>query len=181
MNPKHVLCAAMAFAALAVSAQTQAPGLWQHSMNVKSQGGEAEAAMADMQKQLAAMPPEQRKQIEQAMASRGVTMGAQGSTAKVCITKEDAARAAEPKLPGDCTRQDVQRSGNTMKFKFECTKPRRSSGEGEMTFVSDKAYTGKTTVTTDVGGKSQQMTMEMSGKWLSAECGDVKPTAMPKQ
>ena len=58
-------------------------------------------------------------------------------------------------------------------------KPRQSSGEGEMTFVSDKAYTGRTTVTTQVAGKSQQMTMEMSGKWLSAECGDVKPMTAP--
>jgi hypothetical protein len=182
MNFKHVLFAAvLAFSALAAAAQTQAPGLWEHTMNVKSQDGQAERAMAEMQKQLAAMPPERRKQMEQAMATRNVTMDARGTTAKVCVTKEEAARAFEPKMPGDCVRKDVQRSGNTMKFKYECTKPRPSSGEGEMTFASDKAYSGKTLVMTEVAGKPQQMTMEMSGKWLSSDCGDVKPRSMPQQ
>ena len=80
--------------------------------------------------------------------------------------------------PG-CARQDVQRSGNTMKFRFECSKPRTSSGEGEMTFLSDKAYAGKTTVTTQIKGQPQQMNIEMSGQWLSADCGDIQPSAMP--
>jgi Protein of unknown function (DUF3617) len=184
MNLKHVVLAAMMTpSALTAAAQTQAqaPGLWEHTMRVKSQDGQAEQAMAEMQKQLAAMPPERRKQLEQAMASRGVSMGAQGSTSKVCLGKEEAARAAEPKMPGDCVRKDVQRNGNSMTFKFECTKPRPSSGEGEMTFISDKAYSGKTSVTTEVAGKSQQMTMEMSGKWISSDCGDIKPLVMPKQ
>jgi uncharacterized membrane protein YkoI len=180
MKSRYILsAAALALTALAAHAQTQAPGLWEHTMNMKSAGGEMEKAQAEMQKQLAAMPPEQRKQMEQAMAGRGMTMGAQGTTVKVCVTKEQAARAAEPRMNGDCTRQDVQRSGNTMKFKFECSKPQPSSGEGEMTFVSDKAYTGKTTVTTQVKGQPQQMNMEMSGKWLGADCGDIKPRPMP--
>lgn len=180
MKIKHVLPAAvLAFIVLAAHAQTQAPGLWEHTMKMKSAGGEMEKAQAEMHKQMAAMPPEQRKQMEQAMGGRGMAMGAQGTSVKVCLTKEQAARAAEPRMQGDCTRQDVQRSGNTMKFKFACTKPQPSSGEGEMTFPSDKAYTGKTSVTTQVKGQPQQMNMEMSGKWLGADCGDVKPMVMP--
>lgn len=180
MKIKHVLPAAvLAFIVLAAHAQTQAPGLWEHTMKMKSAGGEMEKAQAEMHKQMAAMPPEQRKQMEQAMGGRGMAMGAQGTSVKVCLTKEQAARAAEPRMQGDCTRQDVQRSGNTMKFKFACTKPQPSSGEGEMTFPSDKAYTGKTSVTTQVKGQPQQMNMEMSGKWLGADCGEVKPMVMP--
>ena len=180
MQLKHVLSvAAVALVCFGAHAQSQAPGLWEHTVNMKSQDGQMERAMAEMQKQMAAMPPEQRKQVEAAMASRGVKMGENGTTAKVCISKEQAARAAEPHMNGNCTNSDVQRSGKTVKFKFECTAPRASSGEGEWTFVSDKSYTGKVTTTSTIAGKPQQMTIDMGGKWLSADCGDVKPRAMP--
>ncbi|MEP7103013.1 MAG: DUF3617 domain-containing protein [Burkholderiales bacterium] len=180
MKSKHALLAAtMMLSAVCAHAQTQAPGLWEHTFKMSSPGGEMEKAQAQMQAQLAAMPPEKRKQIEEMMKSRGVTMGAQGTVTKVCVSKEQAARPAEPRMNADCSRQDVTRSGNTMKYKFECTQPRPMTGEGEMSFVSDKAYSGKSTVTTQVKGQPQQMTMEMSGKWLSADCGEVKPFVMP--
>ena len=113
------------------------------------------------------------------MASRGIGVRAQGSVVQVCLTKEEAARKAEPQFRKGCTQQVVQRSRNTMKVKFECTEPGPMSGEGEMTFISDKAYIGKSTVTTQANGKTQQMTMEMAGKWLGADCGDVKPRPVP--
>lgn len=180
MKSQPVLCAAaLAFSVLSATAQTQAPGLWEHTFSMKSAGGEMEKAMAEMKKQLDAMPPDQRQQMEQMMASRGVKMGAQGSSVKFCLTKEQAARPAEPRVNENCTQQVEQRSGNTVKFKFECTRPEGSSGEGEMTYLNDKAYTGKTQMTAQVKGKPQQMSMEMTGQWLAADCGDVKPRAMP--
>ena len=174
-----LFAAALALGSLHAAAQTQVPGLWEHTFSMKSQGGEMEAAMAEMQKQMAAMPPDQRKQMEQMMASRGVSMGAQGTSVKVCVTKEDVARKIEPNFREGCTQEVLQRSGNTMKYKFQCTQPRPSSGEGEMTYLSDKAYSGKSTVVTQVGGKPQQMNMEMAGKWLAADCGDIKPRSVP--
>jgi Protein of unknown function (DUF3617) len=148
MTPKQAVCsAALAGAAAFAQAQSQAPGLWEHTMQVQLPG--------------AARP------------------GAQGTTLKVCVTKEQAARPAEPRLAGDCTNTDVQRSGNTIKFKYECTRPRASSGEGEWTFVSDKAYTGKLATLNEVRGKPQTMRVEMRGKWLAADCGNVKPRPAP--
>ena len=176
---RTLFAAALALGSLHAAAQTQAPGLWEHSFKMGSQDAETDKAMADMQKQMAAMPPEQRKQIEQMMASRGMSMGAQGTTVKVCVSKEDAARKAEPQFREGCTQQVLQRTASSMKVKFECTQPRPMSGEGEMNFPSDKAYTGKSTVTTQANGKAQQMTIEMAGKWLAADCGDVKPRPAP--
>ena len=43
--------AALALAALSALAQTQAPGLWEHTFKMKSADGKMEAAMAQMQKQ----------------------------------------------------------------------------------------------------------------------------------
>ena len=177
MKPTHVLSATLLFTALAAGAQTQAPGLWEHAFTVKSAGGEMERALAEMKKQMDAMPPEQRQQVEQMMASRGVKMGAQGGSGKVCLSREQAARPAEPKVPDGCTQQVDQRSARTVKFHFECTKPSASRGEGEMTYLSEKAYTGKMNITGEVSGKPQQMSMDMTGKWLGADCGDVKPVA----
>lgn len=174
-----LFAATLMLGSLTAVAQTQVPGLWEHSFSMKSPGGETEKALADMQKQMASMPPEQRKQVEQMMASRGMSMGAQGTVVKVCVTKEDVARKAEPQFREGCTQQVVQRTANSMKVKFECTQPRPMSGEGEMTFLSDKAYTGKSTVTSQSNGKTQQMTMEMAGKWLASDCGDVKPRPAP--
>ena len=176
---RTLFAAALALGSLHAAAQTQAPGLWEHSFKMGAQDAETDKAMADMQKQMAAMPPEQRKQIEQMMASRGMSMGAQGTTVKVCVSKEDAARKAEPQFREGCTQQVLQRTASSMKVKFECTQPRPMSGEGEMNFPSDKAYTGKSTVTTQANGKAQQMTIEMAGKWLAADCGDVKPRPAP--
>ena len=163
------------------NAQTQAPGLWEHTFTMKSQNGEMERAMEQMQQQMAAMPPEQRRKIEEMMASRGVTMGAKGTTAKFCLTKEQAAKPAEPQLNADCSRQQLTRSGNTLKYRFECSKPQPVQGEGELTYAGDKAYSGTSTVTTTAKGQPQQMRMEMSGKWLSADCGAIKPIALPAQ
>lgn len=181
MQLKHVLSvtATALSVCLGAQAQTQAPGLWEHSISMKSQDGQMEKAMAEMQKQLASIPPDQRKQMEAAMTGRGGGMGAGGSSTKVCLTKEQAERPPEARLnQGECIQKDVQRSGSTTKFKFECTKP-PSSGEGEMTFISDKAYTGHQVVTSQVAGKPQQMTMEIQGKWLATDCGDVKPRPTP--
>ena len=179
MRARHYLTTALVLTCFAAHAQTQAPGLWEHSFTMKSDDARMEQANAEMQKQLAAMPPEQRKQMEAAMGSRAGMMSGGATQVKVCITKEEAAKPPEARMGrGQCTSKDMQRSGNTMKYKFECAQP-PSSGEGEMTFISDKAYSGKTLVSSQVAGKPQQMTMEMQGKWLAADCGDVKPRTPP--
>ena len=70
----------------------------------------------------------------------------------------------------------VPRVGNTMKFSFSCTRP-PSSGEGEVTFDSPQAYQSRIQVKTSAAGKADQMAMRSQGKWLSADCGNVKPMA----
>ena len=164
-----------------VLAQSTAPGLWQIE-NRMGGNPELEQAMAQMQKQLAAMPPDQRKQMEAMMGKSGVSMASNGAmSVKVCITPEMASRQQLPtQTQGDCTSKIDSRSGNTMKISFSCTNP-VSSGEGVYNFASDKAYTMKMRFKTQEGGKTQNMTMDARGQWLSADCGSVKPITLPKQ
>jgi hypothetical protein len=62
------------------------PGLWEMTMRVSGTG--MDAAMAQMQAQMASMPPEQRKMVEKMMAGKGVGVGAKPNTVRVCITPE---------------------------------------------------------------------------------------------
>lgn len=165
------------WAASSASAQTLQPGLWEITQKMQSSSGQMEQQMAEMNRQLAAMPPEQRKMMEAMMAQNGVGMagGAGGAMAiRMCFTKEMVERNELPAQEGDCKTTVSPRTGNTMKMRFVCTKP-PSNGEGEMTFVSAQAYTSRMTVNTTANGKSEKVTMNSSGKWLSANCGSVKP------
>jgi hypothetical protein len=172
--------AVLAAACLSLSAQTLKPGLWEISN--KMQGGGMDDAMAELQKQMAQMPPQQRKQMEAAMAQQGVKMapGSGGGMAiQMCFTKEMVERNDVP-MGDSCTTTQNQRSGNTQKFAFTCSNP-PSSGEGQVTYNGPEAYGSRMTVKTVAGGKPQVTTMEASGKWLKADCGSVKPMPLPKK
>jgi hypothetical protein len=185
---RSLLCAgALALAGLvtapAVLAQTLKPGLWEINNKMQSGSGQLEQGMAEMQKQMAAMPPEQRKMMQDMMAKQGVSLGAgaPGSmVAKICMTKEMAERNEVPAQQGDCKTTTSPRAGNTMKVSFVCTQP-PSSGEGQVTFISPDAYTMKMAMKTTVQGKPETMTMDGGGKWLSADCGSIKPMALPRK
>ena len=179
------LAGIVAFGATVTSAaaQTMKPGLWEITNKMGGSGdtgAKMAAAQAEMQKQMAAMPPEQRKQMEKMMAQQGVNMapGAAGGMAvRVCITKEMAARNETPaQTQGDCKQEQMQKSGNTTKFKFTCTKP-PSTGEGEVTQHNPESYTMKMKMTSEAKGKPEQMTMDAQGKWVANDCGSVKPIA----
>lgn len=174
-TPIAVLSALLLLCSGAAVGQTTKPGLW--SVQQKMGGNpEMDRAMAQMQKQLAAMPPAQRKQMEAMMGSQGLSVGAGGTMSlKVCITPEMAERFDMPRQSeGECTTTITSRSANQVKMSFSCKNP-PSSGEGTYNFASDKAYTMNMVINSVRQGKPQTMTMDGQGQWLSADCGNVKP------
>ena len=140
--------------------------------------------MVKMNEQMAKMSPDQRKQVEEMMGKNGAKAGSGapggGMSVRICMTKEMVERNELPAQQGDCKTTQQSRSGNTMKMAFSCTKP-PSSGEGQVTFVSPEAYTSKMVMTSMASGKPQKIDMEGSGKWLGADCGSIKPIALPKK
>jgi hypothetical protein len=147
-------------------AQSTKPGLWEISN--RSGNAEMDAAMAQMQQQMAAMPPEQRKMMEDMMARQGVSMpkaGAGGGMSmRICISPEMAARQEMPQqTEGDCTTSVTSRSGNSMKVRFECKNP-PSSGEGTYTFQGDTGYTMQMAMKTVRSGKTEIHDPERSGQ-----------------
>jgi Protein of unknown function (DUF3617) len=166
--------------ATAATAQAQklTPGLWENTISMKGGDNRMEAAMARMQEELAKMPPEQRKQMEAMMASRGMAMGGAGgapNAVRVCISKEQAERNELPTgNDGRCTRDSLERSASTLKFKVTCTDP-VGSGEGTFNFSSDKAYSGSMVMNVTRDGRAMRMEIQQQGKWLGADCGALKP------
>lgn len=167
--------------AFTAGAQSMKPGLWEIA-NKMGGNPELEKSMAEMQKQMASMPPEQRKMMQEMMAKQGVSMdaGAGGAMVmKMCMTKEMVERNQLPtQQQGDCKTTVTSRSANTMKMSFTCAQP-PSSGEGEYTFSGDTAYTMKMTMNTTHQGKPMRTTMDAKGKWLGADCGTIKPMQIP--
>ena len=176
-----VLAGAAGALAPASAQEKMRPGLWEHSVSMKSQSGEMEAAMAQAQKSLAAMPPAQRKQMQDMMAAQGlgITLGDKGHSIKVCVTPEQAAMDSFPQQDG-CT-QKVQRvDASTLKVSFSCKGDAKNSpptsGDGSVTLQGPMAYTGQFKIKTmGANGKPDQIDMAQSGKWLSDACGATQP------
>ncbi|MES3002737.1 MAG: DUF3617 domain-containing protein [Pseudomonadota bacterium] len=183
MKMQHLIAAALVAFVSTAGAQTLKPGLWEITNKMQTGSGQMEQQMAQMQQQMANMPPDQRKMMEEMMAQRGMKMGAGGPggmSVKMCMTKEMVERNEIPAQRGDCQTTQQARSGNTMKMAFTCTNP-PSSGEGQITFTSPEAYSMKMLVNTTMQGKPEKINMDGAGKWLGADCGSVKPPAMPKK
>ena len=179
---RMTLVVAVACLALPAAAQSLKPGLWELSNRM---GGNAQLdqAMAQMQKEMAAMPAEQRKQMEAMMSQRGMSMpGAAaggGMAMRMCMTADMARRDEVPMQEG-CRVTSQSRSGNTSKMAMSCTNP-PSSGEFQVTFHSPESYSSKGTFKTVVDGKTETVTMDGTGKWLGADCGNIKPPAAARR
>lgn len=180
MHPRLTILAVASLLALPVAAQSIKPGLWETN-NKMTGGGKMGDAMAKMQQQMANMPPEQRKMIEDMMKSRGVTVGAGGGViAKICLTKEMIARQQLPVAQkGNCITKHGPMS-KSMNISFTCTNP-DASGEGTVNFSSDTAYSSTMNVQSSASGQPETMTMQSDGRWLGADCGSIKPVEMPEQ
>lgn len=156
------------------------PGLWEHSVTMKSQSGQMEAALAEAQKAMANMAPAQRKQMEQMMAAQGLNIGSgpQGqTTVKVCITPEQAAIDQIPQQDG-CTQKVQRTDASTMQVSFSCkgeSSEGPTSGEGIVHFQGSTGYSGNFKIKTKQNGKPEQIDMAQTGRWLSNDCGAIKP------
>jgi hypothetical protein len=176
------LCGAAACIAHAApaAAQTMKPGLWQSTSKTTSRNPQIAEAMAEMQKHLASMTPEQRKAMRQKAGQvdgPDFSMNADGTVSvTMCITEKMIDEAAGYLLPQDsnCVQKKGPLSGATQRFSYTCSKP-PASGEGQVVFQGGTAYTSTMTINSEASGQKETMLMEGKGKWLGADCGAIKP------
>ncbi len=171
-------------------------GLWENKIALDGsavdgvQPDQMKLAMDEMKKQLANMPPEQRKQMEAMMAQSGmkmtddgvsfnnnqVTISPAGTNAKICITQEQINRGDLPDDVKGCESVLKQISPTQFKSTHVCSGEYSGTGESEVTFLSPKHYTGKGEMTQMTNGEKRVVKFTMEGKWLANDCGDIKPT-----
>jgi hypothetical protein len=175
---KTMIAVALAVAAGGVMAETiMKPGLWElratkQIMDGQDMTAQMAGAQAEMQKMMANMSPQQRKQME-------ATMGKHASPAagvhRICVSPEMAARD-KPMMPDDkCEPAKTSRSGNKISFEFNCaTEGRTMAGKGE-SIVSGDAISSKMDMTmTDARGR-HTMQSESQMKFLGSDCQGLKP------
>ncbi len=167
-------------AALPASAQDLKPGLWEVNNNVSSSSPQAQAAISEVQRHLATMSPEQRQSMQQMLERNGVQLniGAGGALqTRMCMTREMIERREFPVQQGNCTQNIMPAGGNRLKVAFSCTKP-RASGDGEMTVESPTSYRARMQVRSE--GRNETVDMDVNGRWVGADCGNVRPVGIQK-
>lgn len=146
------------------------PGLWQVQMKM-TLDGKAFEPMAEVKKALEKLSPEQRKQMEAMMAGNSQMPIAKDGY-RVCYTKEML------KNPGkvmegtqSCTTKITTQTSKKIAGSFDCPKE-DAKGTFEWNAKSDSAYEGLMTGKTS---KGKDTVIRYSGKFISADCGKVKP------
>ncbi len=175
MKPAHSMFALILACGIAQTAAAAGrdPGLWEFKTKAQVEG-QPQAGMPDLSK----IPPEQRAQVEAMMAQRGMSIGADGMTIKMCVTPEQAARddSYQPRhaegANSDC-KSTHQRSGDTITFESTCTKPRPMKSSGKVTISGSKSFSGYTDSETPAPPRKTHV--EFSGRWLSSDCQGIKP------
>jgi hypothetical protein len=146
-------------------------GLWE-STTITEIGGMAMPSMPP--EVLAKMPPEQRAQME-AMMNRG---SGNPVTSQSCVTEKDLERGLrpEPTKEQSCKVDSISSSGKTQETHVTCTTSRgKSTGVFKMTATSRESYEGTMDMNTAANGRPMTIKMRLKGKWLGANCGNVKP------
>ena len=184
MNARRRVLAAFAVALSTAPVLAQQPhirpGLWEETIDFKTDDPRATAAMAQMKERLAAMSPDQRAMVENAMKSHGMGLGAGNNTLRICVTREQIARGFRPEDKGHCSRSNVSQSGNATSFDFACKNDRDSvTGHGTFTEMGDTAFAVSTVADTVTPKATSHVESKIAGKFVSSDCGDVKPMPMP--
>jgi hypothetical protein len=122
--------------------------------------------------QMANMSPQMRARME----ANTREMASKGTTVKYCMTQADVDRAA-PKFPSNigCHLENTRFTANHFVTDVVCTG--RASGRGhiDVSYMSPTYFKGSQTMTMSVNGREVHTDTTMEGRWLSADCGKVKP------
>lgn len=179
-----------------VLSPTLEPGLWETDPTVLINGKDMLSGMRQMQDQImAALPAAQREQMAAMMAKQGLQMAS--GKVQQCLTQGDTERATNPEQAMAEMRRNAPRcqfekpsvSGSKLTFTGRCDDPKGFTGDITGTFVVDspKAWHGR------FGGQGKMaqvgkipgiqtapdgtvtMQMDSRSRWVSADCGTVKP------
>ncbi len=151
-------------------------GLWEFSVEHLQADGELGQAMAEMRRQMEAMPPEARRMMQEMLGAQGMGIDAGGTIRlRVCVTPEDIADQEFPTEVDDCRYHFIERRGNRLRARIECTDEGRTRGEGDIEIVDRREWKSRFEVETRVDGRPTQMTLAQHARWLGRDCTGAMP------
>jgi hypothetical protein len=168
-----LLFCSMLYVPVAVAATQMKPGLWEMTMK------------SDAMKNMPKIPPAQMEQMRK-LGLEIPQMQDGGIVTKVCVTPEMVEGNAMPGMDPDdsgCEVKNQQQSGNSYSADMVCDgSTMKGRGKVYGTFSGDTGFTSTYDFKGTVAGRPVDQHHETSGKWLSADCGNVKPASemMPK-
>lgn len=146
------------------------PGLWEVT------------TASDLLRLVPAIPPDQMQRLMNLAKQNGFDMpqiqnGA--ATSRACISAAMATRQALPILyqhQAGCSTRNATRDGNQYRLEFVCSSASvKGSGKAQGTFTNAENFAGQTSFEGTVQGTPVNERAEISGRWLEADCGAVKP------
>ena len=154
------------------------PGLWE--VRTSALDADGREMVPPEQAAMSRLSPEAKARVAEAMKARGVSMPDANGATRACLTKEmfESGRWQQMASEAGCTTNYSTLSGTTWKWHSSCT-ALKSESDGEMVFNGAESYRTKMTTTATVLGKTNTSTRIVQGKWLGADCGDIKPLTPP--
>jgi hypothetical protein len=179
---KNILLAIVMMCPIGLWAQALAPldikpGLWENT-TVSQISGVSMPAMQLTPDQMAKLPPQARAQIE------AMQKGApQTHTSRSCYTKDQLSKPLFETGDKACTYKLTNSSSSTQTIHVECLRGNtKTAGDITLDRVDPEHLKGdmlmKTTGDSSTNGSiGQNMTIKISftNKFISSDCGDVKP------
>jgi Protein of unknown function (DUF3617) len=118
-------------------------------------------------------------EITTKMEMAGVPMAMPATTTRLCLGPNEKEDALVPKQD-NCRMTDSRRTGNTLRWRMECSGKDPMSGEGEITYAGD-TYAGRMRLTGKSGGEAFDMMQTYSGRKLGECTGTVQQQAKDAQ
>lgn len=146
------------------------PGLWQITTS------------SDLLLLVQHVPADQMQSIKDLAKDYGLEVPAIENGAAIsqtCITQEMANQKTLPNFYNSqlgCSSKGVTRSGKHYKTDFVCASADlKGNGTAEGTITTPEAFTGQTNFSGEAQGNPVNERADISGKWMNASCGAVKP------
>lgn len=167
----HLCALALITAAVPASALDMRPGLWEMTSDEIQVNGMEMPGMAEMLEQMKALPPEQRKMMEDMLAGQGMELGAAG--VRMCLSAEQVKSRELPFQNEPGCRQEVNEQTDSLwRFSFDCPD---AKGTGETRLISDREVVSVIDSQYQTGTQEGRSRIQSRGRWLSDDCGSLKP------
>lgn len=122
---------------------------------------------------LEGMPPEQRAKIEAALKNQN-----KPHVTKSCLTEDQLKRGftlGDKESLKACKKTVLKSTAKVLDMRIECSGERTTVGTIHYEAVDPATMLATVDLVMSNGEQSMTMKNNMRGKWLAADCGDVKP------